>query len=424
MQNETFINDIAPGYLEHVGEPRNERVFDGMVHCSRFEVMEVMEGFRVDDVQFVRGQASTRWYQTNREPCTMHNSKSEALAWIASDPVTLELHEMISWPGPARDIQRAQEWMAQHFPELSEHYAALFNHDDDRITEQECADLDDGHFMTAEEAQGLSRYGFDSLLDEVKIELGNNASQQAILDKAEEILRERHDDEYEIVHNGSGRSEEMPSQLSARHDRECKDFEKLAIQFRTAITEYFVNLEPIQGEPISYGPFNDALEARDYFERTYPEFDGGSVTLRKIESRVPGVSPWQLRENAIREEYGDPEEARWGSILSESTTVLGRDVWEVSQDQAGLIYRHQGKQYDPSFLAEISDKEKSNRLQLATEFHAAVEVAKLERVLPESRTCDWCGIDLHTIDDHKTIDRQFMCNPCHGQYFLEQGIER
>jgi hypothetical protein len=121
--------------------------------------------------------------------------------------------------------------------------------------------------------------------------------------------------------------------------------------------EYFVNREPIYGDMISYGPFLVASEARDCFESTYPEFDGGSVTLTKIESPVPGISPSELRSNALREEYDTgwaiDTNGSWGTMLSKSTTVLGRDVWDVSQDQAGLIYRHKGKQYEPSFLTEI-----------------------------------------------------------------------
>ncbi len=117
--------------------------------------------------------------------------------------------------------------------------------------------------------------------------------------------------------------------------------------------EYFVNLEPIQGEFICHGPFKDLSEARDCFEHTYPEFDGGSVTLTKIESTIPGISPSQLRNNALREEY-ESHESTWGEMLSKSTTLLGRDVWDVSQDQAGLIYRHAGKRYEPSFCEEIA----------------------------------------------------------------------
>jgi len=50
--------------------------------------------------------------------------------------------------------------------------------------------------------------------------------------------------------------------------------------------------------------------------------------------------------------------------------------------------------------------------EIADEFRAAVVAAQLDRVLPEASTCDWCGRDLYTIDDHKTIDRQAMCNSC------------
>jgi hypothetical protein len=37
---------------------------------------------------------------------------------------------------------------------------------------------------------------------------------------ARDAMMQRHDDEYEAVYNGSGRSEELPSQLEQRHDRE------------------------------------------------------------------------------------------------------------------------------------------------------------------------------------------------------------
>ena len=42
-------------------------------------------------------------------------------------------------------------------------------------------------------------------------------------------------------------------------------------------------------------------------------------------------------------------------------TRKARDVWDVSQDQAGLIYRHKGKEYAPEFLAEIEKETKSDR---------------------------------------------------------------
>jgi len=121
--------------------------------------------------------------------------------------------------------------------------------------------------------------------------------------------------------------------------------------------EYFVNVEPIHGELICYGPFG-VLQARACFEHMYPAFDGGSVTLTKIESNIHGISPSELRRNALEEEYDytqDPEsEMSWGEMLRKGTTLLARDVWDTSSDQAGVIYKHAGKQYEPAFLAEIS----------------------------------------------------------------------
>lgn len=43
---------------------------------------------------------------------------------------------------------------------------------------------------------------------------------------AELELLNRHADEYEDVHNGSGRSEEFPSDLDARHQAEWEQFER------------------------------------------------------------------------------------------------------------------------------------------------------------------------------------------------------
>jgi len=44
----------------------------------------------------------------------------------------------------------------------------------------------------------------------------------------------------------------------------------------------------------------------------------------------------------------------------------------------------------------------------------------------QERTCDWCGVDLHAINDYRMVDRQFMCRECDRQFFPEQrnGYER
>jgi hypothetical protein len=49
---------------------------------------------------------------------------------------------------------------------------------------------------------------------------GKNTISDARFKAAEDKMFERQDDEYELVHNGSGRSEEMPSELTWRHNRE------------------------------------------------------------------------------------------------------------------------------------------------------------------------------------------------------------
>jgi hypothetical protein len=42
-------------------------------------------------------------------------------------------------------------------------------------------------------------------------------------------------------------------------------------------------------------------------------------------------------------------------------------------------------------------------------------------MMPQETTCDWCGVDIHTISDQRMVDRQPMCLPCIGQYSLEEG---
>jgi hypothetical protein len=52
---------------------------------------------------------------------------------------------------------------------------------------------------------------------------GKNTISDARFKAAEDRMLERQYDEYEVVHDGSGRSEEMPSELARRHDKEQND---------------------------------------------------------------------------------------------------------------------------------------------------------------------------------------------------------
>jgi hypothetical protein len=84
---------------------------------------------------------------------------------------------------------------------------------------------------------------------------------------------------------------------------------------------------------------------------------------------------------------------------------LGKDVLAIQEQKTPVINNSK------AYLAE-----------LAGEFRRAIEA------LPEmpDKTCDRCGIELQTIDDHKTVDRQFMRLECVKQYSLEEinGYER
>lgn len=88
----------------------------------------------------------------------------------------------------------------------------------------------------------------------------------------------------------------------------------------TSAPEYFVHVEQVFGEIESYGPYS-ASEAKESFDRIQPDFDGGSVFVTKG---------------------------------SEAETTVAWQRWSISHDYGGdIVYRNQGKHYEPSFLAEL-----------------------------------------------------------------------
>jgi hypothetical protein len=70
----------------------------------------------------------------------------------------------------------------------------------------------------------------------------------------------------------------------------------------------------------------------------------------------------------------------------------------------------------------VTDDSKAYREQLAHEFRQAIEALP---PMPD-KTCDWCGVELQTMNDHKIVDAQRMCLECVKQYSLEEssGYER
>ena len=86
---------------------------------------------------------------------------------------------------------------------------------------------------------------------------------------------------------------------------------------------------------------------------------------------------------------------------------LGKDILAIQKD------------VNPAFKDS-----KAYRAELARELRGAIEAnkPKLQALLQET-TCGWCGVDVRTVDDHKTVDREPMCNACVNQYFPE-GMER
>jgi len=70
----------------------------------------------------------------------------------------------------------------------------------------------------------------------------------------------------------------------------------------------------------------------------------------------------------------------------------------------------------------VTESSKAYREQLADEFRQAIGALP---PMPD-KTCDWCGVELQTINDHKIVDAQRMCLECVKQYSLEEssGYER
>jgi hypothetical protein len=70
----------------------------------------------------------------------------------------------------------------------------------------------------------------------------------------------------------------------------------------------------------------------------------------------------------------------------------------------------------------VTESSKAYREQLADEFRQAIGALP---PMPD-KTCDWCGVELQTINDHKIVDAQRMCLECVKQYSWEEssGYER
>ena len=61
-------------------------------------------------------------------------------------------------------------------------------------------------------------------------------------------------------------------------------------------------------------------------------------------------------------------------------------------------------------------REKAYREELARVFREAIEALP---PMPD-KFCDWCGIDLASVNDHyRIIDAQLMCQNCVQQYNME-----
>ena len=103
-------------------------------------------------------------------------------------------------------------------------------------------------------------------------------------------------------------------------------------------------------------------------------------------------------------EEGVPEWARY-------TICEGYDPFE--HNDVNLLKRMFKRGTDEKLLHRIVRE--ANQLRAADPSRAHL-VAMIQET-----TCDWCGRDIQTLDDHKIVDRQPMCNPCVNDAF---GLQR
>ena len=86
---------------------------------------------------------------------------------------------------------------------------------------------------------------------------------------------------------------------------------------------------------------------------------------------------------------------------------LGKDILAIQKD-----------------VKPVVKDSKTYRAELARELRGAIEANKPQvRALLQETTCGWCGVEVRTIDDHRTVDREPMRDACVNQY-LPEGMER
>jgi hypothetical protein len=86
--------------------------------------------------------------------------------------------------------------------------------------------------------------------------------------------------------------------------------------------------------------------------------------------------------------------------------------WRNATGRESALHRIQREAY------ERRGNDVDYRAELAREFREAVDA--LQQGLLHETTCDWCGADVQTINDHRMVDGQPMCLPCVKEYGLEE----
>jgi hypothetical protein len=156
--------------------------------------------------------------------------------------------------------------------------------------------------------------------------------------------------------------------------------------------------------------FMTADRVPGHFIPGYLEYSGNPIVTK--DSRDAKVCHrWEVRE--IREGF------RLNDVTF--TKSRGQLAWHEVMRQERQTYESKLGAIEAVKVEERSylELDRQHRVELARDFRQAVEL--LRAGMLQETTCDWCGVDVQTINDHKTVDGQPMCLPCVSQYSLEEG---
>jgi hypothetical protein len=133
------------------------------------------------------------------------------------------------------------------------------------------------------------------------------------------------------------------------------------------------------------------------------------------ESKAEAIQAVKQHEKGWWEAVADDLEEQRDRERIEAGWELGREPGRgrATRDIVDMVYD------DGLTPKEGLELERQHRVELAREFRDAADA--LQSALIQETTCDWCGVHVQTVNDHKIVDGQPMCLPCVKEYGWEEG---